>query len=104
MAAFTKITVTSTTVTPITATVYGNTIQVQEDVSLTNYPSTDFVIFKTTPLGGAPSTQGRQVTAGNSYDFFKGLTVPQPYHPRDIVGYIKTITGTTQFIIDESGA
>lgn len=104
MAAFTKITVTSTTVTPITATVYGNTIQVSEDVSVTNYPSTEFVIFKVNPLGGAPSTQGRQVSAGSQYDFTKGLTVAQPFHPRDIVGYIQTITGTTSFIVDESGA
>lgn len=104
MAALTKITVTSTTVTPITATVYGNSIQVSEDASLPGFPSTDFVIFKTNPLGGGPSAQGRQVTAGNQYDFFKGLVVAQPFHPRDIVGYIQTVTGTTSFIVDESGA
>lgn len=104
MAAFTKITVTSTTVTPITATVYGNAIQVAEDASLTNWPSTDFVIFKVNPLGGGPSVQGKQLPAGSQYDFFKGINVAQPFHPRDIVGYIQAVTGTTQFIIDESGA
>lgn len=104
MAAFTRITVTTGTPVPITATIYGNSIQVAEDVAAAGYPTGDFVIYKANPLGGAPSTQGRQVSAGNSYDFFKGFTVPQPYHPRDVVGYIQTITATTEFIVDESGA
>lgn len=104
MAAFTSITVTSTTVTPIIATVYGNRIQVQEDVAVTNWPSTNFTIFKINQIGGGPSSQGKQVTAGAPYDFFKGVTVSQPFHPGDIIGYIKTLTGTTVFIVDESGA
>lgn len=103
MGAISKLTVGTVTATPITATVWGNNVQVVEDISTTT-ATTKFTVFLPKQLGGGPTTVGATVGVGGLYNFFKGMNYPMPYRPGDIVGYIQSITGTVNFIIIESGA
>lgn len=95
----TKITLNASTPTAIKATVYSNRVQVQED----NAATTDFLVFRSVE-GGVPSTLSRRVTAGSTYDFFKGTTVAYPFCPNEPIGFLQAVTGAPVFVIDESGA
>jgi hypothetical protein len=104
LANITLITVTTASATPITATTYGATVQVQEDPSIgTAWPTGDFLIYHV-QANGTKTTSSRYMPSGSNYTFQKTLNSPQPYAPREIVGFIQAVTANTQFVVDESGS
>ena len=68
-------------------------IRIGEDPGVGGYPTTDFYIAK--PTNAATPIR---VTAGNSYVFF---TVGGLFVQGQIVGYVKTVSGSTTFDQDE---
>lgn len=97
-----KITVTTTAAATITATVFGSIVQIQENPLSSAY-SQNFNIYHVSGAGTISSV-GRTIAAGSSYAFSKQSTVPQPYLPGDIVGFVEPLTATTTFFIDELGS
>lgn len=82
--------------TQITASCYCVQVAVGEDPSVSSYPTTDLLVYKPTT-----SVDPRRVQAGAEYAFRDGYQ--SSYGPGDVVGYVKTVTGSTTLYIDESG-
>lgn len=89
------LTVTDAAWVAVTAQTVTKRIIVQEDASVANWPTTDYLVAK--PL--STDDQIRKV-AGARYTFEKG---EYPYRIGSIAGYIKAVSGTTTFAQDESG-
>ena len=98
------VTVTTATPVAVTASVYGSSIQIQEDQtsSGTAYPKTDLFIYHVASNGLATSN-ARRISAGSAYTQQKLLTSAQPYLPGDAVLYVKAVTATVVLVVDESG-
>ncbi len=79
--------------TPVTAATFCCRITVGEDGTVSGAPTTNYNVYKP-DYNSTP----RQVFIGQTYTF-QGIFVPG-----QIVGYIKSITGTTTFFKDESPA
>jgi len=89
------ITVTDAAWVAVTATTDTRRISVQEDPSVANWPTTDYLVAK--PLSS--SVQIRKL-AGAKYVFERGEYM---HRAGSVAGYVKTVSGTTTFAQDESG-
>ena len=85
----------STTATPIVTQTATSSVVIQEDPSVANWPTTDFLLQMPTNTDPAiRRTQGTSFEIKSPVGLFqKGATV----------GYVKTVTGTTTFQQYEPG-
>lgn len=89
-------TVTNTDFTAVTANTYCHDIVIGESPTVANWPTTDFLIAKP----DADATP-RRVVIGQLYTFRRAFD-RAPFRPGDIVGYVKSVSGTTTFFQDET--
>lgn len=105
MAKITKISVGTGTPVKIVASAWGNNIQVSEDLDASGAPSTDFRIWHVPEdTGGLIEETSKRVSIGGFYNFTKGTALSASYAPNDPVGWIQSVTGTTTFVVDETGS
>ena len=90
-----QLTVNSGARSAITAFGPATEIVIQEDPSVANWPTTDFLVSKP----GSADTQ-RRVQAGGQYVFRKIMGI---YQAGDTIGYVQTVAGSTTFNQDEGG-
>ena len=95
--------VTNAAYVAITAVIDTHMITVQEDKSVSGWPTTDYTIKK--PTAAATAIQR---PAGSKCVFQKSTKVstgnfPYAFKAGEVVGYIQTVTGTTTFYQDDAG-
>ena len=89
------VTVNSTDASSIAVQTYPRIVSIGEDPSISGYPTTDFLVYKMTT-----DENPRRIPAGGNYTFPR--TDAGSFRPGQIVGYVKAVTGSTTFFIDES--
>jgi hypothetical protein len=81
--------VNSSSYIEIKATVPAKRIRIKEDPSVSNWPTTDYLI-----KGDSPSSAEIRVPAGSGFAILDSHVV---CNVGQTVGYIKSVTGTTTF-------
>ena len=89
------VTVNSVAATAIAAAVYSSELTVNEDPSVANWPTTDYLVSKPTSADAQ-----RRIPAGQAYTFRRNAGV---FVPGEVVGYVQTVSGSTTFAVDEAG-
>lgn len=85
----------SPTKTPITIVAWTNRVEIQEDPSVTGWPTTDFLIYAPTASDtavryAAGATYVREAKSG-------------PFYSGQIIGYISGVSGSSTFAQVEEG-
>jgi hypothetical protein len=93
VSATSQISVTNSAATAVVAQSLCKNIRVTENRAVANYPTTDFLVLKP-----GPSAVAVRLQSGAHYTF---SAVIGWFHTGDIVGYLKTVNGTTTFDQDE---